>query len=456
MRKTNLSIGLILSALCLNRGWADAPAPDKNQDTQMMKAAATDAGKAGNSEKGLYVDSIQATKQSIARETLDAFYRDAQDYYHENRYDDALQLLDKIYSVDPNYVDVQSLRDVIRKRKAALTLENNREAISDMMHQGNVAFDSGQNVLAISYWQKALALNPNYEPAKKRIQEVNHALAQRQFETGYIHYHHGDMEDALDAWSNAIALDPTFKQRGLLLLMSRVELNVRRDQETRLAAQAYDLYTQKDLEGSLRTYEELLKIDPRQEEGRRMSAKIKIQLGQTALKTARADQERGLFEEAKREFEMAAHYGYEVPTAQKGIQEADRRLKVQREPKAVKHANPSVEKSTATATPAATASASPQTAPTPAPSRVTADPAAALEHYRQGLSAFKAKDFQRAVNELRSAYQLDPSNERIYIAVQRAEQEWNAAKQQSPANSPPPPAAPNIGSAPAPVSGPGQ
>src|ERR1700679_2455276 len=94
------------------------------------------------------------------------------------------------------------------------------------MHKGNEAVGAGQNGLAISYWRKALEANPNYAPAQKKIDEMNHALAQKQFEVGYLHYHHGDFEDALDAWANAVALDPTYKQRGLLLLMSKVELSI--------------------------------------------------------------------------------------------------------------------------------------------------------------------------------------------------------------------------------------
>ena len=69
-----------------------------------------DSGKPAPGEDTLYKQSIQHTKQSIARETLDVFYHDALDYMHDNRNDEALELLDKIYSVDPAYEDVGRLR----------------------------------------------------------------------------------------------------------------------------------------------------------------------------------------------------------------------------------------------------------------------------------------------------------------------------------------------------------
>ena len=232
---------------------------------------------AGASDKTLYEDSINATKQSIAQETLGIFYHDALDYYHDKRYDDALQLLDKIYSINPRYEDVSSLRDTIRKKISSTEIEQNMGSIHDWMKKGDEALRSGQRVLAVSFYKQALTLNPDYAPAKKKIQEINQALAKKEFEAGYIHHQHGELEDALDSWSNAIALDPSYKQRGLLLMMSKVELQVKRDQINRLAAQGFDQYQQGFLEDSLKSYEQLSTIEPRHEEARRMTAKIKIQ-----------------------------------------------------------------------------------------------------------------------------------------------------------------------------------
>src|SRR5439155_22924253 len=88
---------------------------------------------ATNTDKTLYEDSIQATKQSIAEETLGIFYHDALDYYHEKRYDDALQLLDKIYSINPHYQDVESLRATIHKKMQSNQNEENLGTIHDWM-----------------------------------------------------------------------------------------------------------------------------------------------------------------------------------------------------------------------------------------------------------------------------------------------------------------------------------
>src|ERR1019366_1380171 len=98
------------------------------------RLSATDAN-----EANLYRDSIRSTKQSIARETLGALYHDALDYYHDDRYDDALQLLDKIYSIDPHYEDVGKLRETIRRKQASRQSESTMDGVREQMRKGEGA-----------------------------------------------------------------------------------------------------------------------------------------------------------------------------------------------------------------------------------------------------------------------------------------------------------------------------
>jgi hypothetical protein len=51
-----------------------------------------------------------------------------------------------------------------------------------------------------------------------------------------------------------------------------------------------------------------------------------------------------------------------------------------------------------------------------------------MVHYRQILAAVRVKDFHRALEECEKARQFDPSNERIYVACERARQEWENMK----------------------------
>ncbi len=371
------------------------------------------------SDKALYQDSIQATKQSIAQETLDIFYHDALDYYHEKRYDDALQLLDKIYSINPHYQDVEDLRASIRKKLQNNLTDQNLDIIRDWMRKGDSALRAGQRMAAVTFWRQALAINPDYKPAQKKIQEVNQSLAKREFEAGYIHYHHGELEDALDSWSNAVALDPTYKQRGLLLLMSKVELQVRRDKVNRLAAQGFDQYQQGMLEDSLRSYQELSVLEPRHEEARRMTAKIKIQLGQAALKAAQAALKSHAYTEAVQQADKSIQYGYEVSRAEALKTEAGKAIQLASKPKATKKpAKPAVAASSATTESAASAP------PVPA---APVNPEEAQLHYRKGLAAMRTKDYHLALQELDIANQLDSTDEHIYMARQRAQQEWSSA-----------------------------
>ncbi len=390
----------------------------------LTPAFALDSDKASSvPNKGLYEQSIKTTKKSIDREMLDALYHDAVDAYREQHYDEALELLDQIYSLNPHYEDVEQMRDTIRKRQVNNQSEAAESSVHDYMRQGDAAYKQGQNVLAIHCWQQALDASPNYAPAKKKIHNVRQALARKQFEEFYIHYHRHEWEDALDAGSNAIAMDSSYKERGLLLLMSKIELQVHRDQVTRLASQGFDQYQQGDLNNSLQTYQELAKLEPRHEEARRMVSKIKIQLGQAAFKASRQALADNNFEEAITQAATAISNGYEPVKAQALKAEAERKVTMASHPKPVKSTSPVAAK------PPPTASEKQTPAPPPVATE-PANPEAALAHYRKGLAAIRTKDYHLALDELTTAAQLDPANEHIYMAKERARQEWlNATSQ---------------------------
>jgi tetratricopeptide (TPR) repeat protein len=386
----------------------------------LLLFVAPSGGASDSAEKTLYQDSIQSTKQSIARETLDAIYHDALDYYRDHRYPEALQLLDKIYSIDPKYEDVSRLRNSIIRSNASAQESSTRDQVRKLMRQGETALASGQTVAAINSWKTALELDPHYTQAQKRIDEVNHSLAQKQFEAGYLHKNRGQLEEALDAWSNAIALDPSYKERGLLLLMSKIQRQVRAEQTTRLATQGYDQYQKEDYDAARDTYEEILRLEPRNEEARRMSTKIKIHLAQTYLKAAEEALSKKAWPEAVEFADKVLSTGYQTGRAQQIKDEATRQIQLAKNPPPVKKPvkKPVVVQSTATVPP-------PPTSP--------ADAEESLRHYRQGMAAIRKKDYHLAMDELDTAAKLDPSNERIYMARERARQEWNAANA-APAN----------------------
>jgi tetratricopeptide (TPR) repeat protein len=406
----------------LSLGSPTFSADESSADT-LMKMMAAHEGNITPGEKKLYQQSIQSTKESVARETLDVFYHDALDFYHRGEYDEALQLLDNIYSIDPYYEDVSTLRETIRRLKSSHDIESKRGILEDYMKKGNTAFQQGKTVAAIGFWKQALIINPSYGPAKRKIFKANHDMAQKQYEAGYLYYHHGDLEEALDSWSNAIALDPSFKQRGLLMLMSKVQISLRKDQITKLSTQGSDLYQQHNLMEALQSYEQVLNYDPRNEEARRMVAKIRIQLGMAAYKSARDAYAQSQWSQAIKHWQDAVRYGYEVQKSKRGIQEAEQFATTARE----ERNNARVQKPTpAAAAPAQTAAPAEAAAPA-APT----NPEEASEHYREALRAIRSKDYHRAVEECEIASKLNPNDEHIYVACQRAKQEWasiNAGK----------------------------
>jgi tetratricopeptide (TPR) repeat protein len=372
-------------------------------------------------DTGLYEQSIKSTKRSLNKELIDELYQDALESYRERRFDDALQMLDHINRIDPHHEEAAKLRESIRKSQTSKQTETVQIAARDLIRQGDKAAKSGQTIIAINYWKQALAQDPTSTAAKKKIQEANQSLAKHQFEAGYIHYRHGDLEDALDAWSNAVALDPSYKRRGLMLLMSKVDLKVRTDQVSRLAAQGFEQMQAGDMASALQSYQQVLKMDPRHDEARRMTGKIQIRLGQIAYRAAEQSLSRRDYAEAASQAGKAMEYGFEAVRAEKIKKTAEAKSKE----KVAVASRPKTDKPKQTEKPKA-AEPPPDKPEPPAEPAKPRDPEGALAHYRKGLAAIRTKDYRLANQELEAAAQLDPTNEHIYMARERARQEWAA------------------------------
>ncbi len=395
-------------------------AADETQKEAILRAAAMEGGRGvTTSEKTLFKQSIRSAKESVARDTLDVFYRDALDAYNLGRYDEALEYLNNIYAVDPHYEDVAALREKIFSIKEGRQIESKRGLLDDYMRKGNEARKAGRNVQAINYWKQALAINPSYKPALKKIAEVNRELGQQQYEEGYRNYKKRDYEQALDNWSNAIALDPALKERGLTMMMAKTQLALQKGQSSRLLARAKQLYEEKDLTEALKAYEQILLLEPRNTEARKMYARVKIELGKASYQSAKSAMSQKHYAAAINFWKESLNYGYEVENSKKGIKEAESKITASNKAR-VTPVNEKTSKDKPGSPPSG--QEGPSTS-TPAPVRRPADPVKASQHYRSGLAAIRNKNYHQAVQELELASQYDPDNEHIYVALQRAKQE---------------------------------
>src|SRR5262249_8344920 len=107
--------------------------------TPFQMSWALEAGTVTGTDNGLYQQSIKSTKKSLDREMIEVLYHDAMDAYSERHYDEALELLDKIYSLDPTYQDVAKLRISIRKSQTNQQYESSMDGVRGFMHQGDEA-----------------------------------------------------------------------------------------------------------------------------------------------------------------------------------------------------------------------------------------------------------------------------------------------------------------------------
>lgn len=395
------------------------------------------AAAVSSSDRATYQDYIKSMKSDIGRDTaLEIKYQEAVEFMGGKRFEEAKALLDQIVAIDPGYKNATKLRNDIDKIQSERENKSHAVFIRDKMRQGDIARKQGNRVQAISSYREALAVDPKNEAAQKKIQDINSELGRKQFEAGYIHYNRNDLEDALDAWSEAIALDPSLKQKGLLTLMTKVEKTVRQEQITRLAQQGYEQNSRGDLEAALASYNSVLRLQPRHEEARQVSTKLKYQLGQQAISQAQAAMARTDYVSAKGFADKSIQYGWEVSAAQKIKSSADRAIQEAKRPKTVIKKPRTQKPEKPDTSVGAEAGENPQGQPSAgstgaqaAPPPVQArDPEKAMAHYRQILAAVRVKDFHRALEECEKAKSLDATNERIYVACERARQEWENMK----------------------------
>lgn len=371
-----------------------------------------------------YRDTIKSTKAGFGRETeLEFLYADALDLFNARRYEESLNLLDRIVESDPSYKDAARLRATVQKTLKEQTQAANMTEIRQIMRDGDRAYRRGERIIAINTWKKALAIDPEYAPAKKKIQQTHKELGKKQLDTFYLYYNEYKkkterdvLETALEAGANAVALDPELKSTGLLPLMATLEQSLRKADAEKLAAEAYTRYTQGDLTGALEGYESVQAMAPRHPTAKQMTTKIRYELGQMALEEAQKALAAKKWEQARDKADEAIQYQWEVRAAEKIKADAERYAKAPPKPP------PPPKTSTAP-------KVSPQTTPTPPPPEPKViDRDKALSFYRKGLAAVRSKDFQAAVEHLEKAAYYDGTDELIYVALERARQERDGAK----------------------------
>src|SRR4029077_15828226 len=131
-------------------------------------------------------------------------------------------------------------------------------------------------------------------------------------------------------------------------------------------------------------------------------AKIQIQLGQAAIKAAKAALSKKAYKEAMTQADKAVQYGFEVSSAEAIKAQAEHAIEVASQPKPPKKSEKNAPVSASSATTTGESGAPPVAQ--------AVNPEEAQAHYRKGLAAMRDKDYHLAMQELDIASQLDATD----------------------------------------------
>lgn len=181
---------------------------------------------------------------------------------------EAVRLYDLATSITPGH----------REAEAGFARAKNLQAVLTLMSQGSEFEEDLELAAAKLAFEKALELDPLWEPATIALERVRTAIKQFSFEQrmteGFDALLTADFDSARAAFNAAKALDPNSRQPADGLL--QVDQEIRLADIRRLEQEAIALDDAEQWEGSLVVYEDILKIDP------------DLQFAQTGLSTARS------------------------------------------------------------------------------------------------------------------------------------------------------------------------
>jgi len=228
---------------------------------------------------------------------------------------------------------------------------------------------------------------------------------------GYLAYFNGDWPKAVELWSLALKEDPTDKRLSgeTATLRKLVDRRARDEKLDDLLRQARIHVRAGNWAQALKTWGDVSAIDPANEEARTGAAAARVAVEKTALRKRLKDRtEEGLAVYQKGDVFGAAQIWLEVLQEDPGFEEARAWLQ---------HAGRKIKSS----------AAAPPSAPAAVPSKKAqlspADPAQALEIYKDGVIQYSQDNVAQAVELWKKALALDPTLARAREALRQAQAE---------------------------------
>lgn len=388
-------------------------------------------------DQELFNKTIEREKSYILRKTMSHIYDDAYALFRQQRYGEAMDLLERIVTIDPGFDKARFLHSALSGADLggggpAVAVKSTRQIIQDKFYEAIQTYREGRKVEAIERFYEVLALEPRHRKAQYYINRINGDMAKEYFEKGKLEYTQGHWEAALESFYTAVNLDSknySFLSRQIADLESEVRS---RKLQTYLS-EALKQLSESNWPQARDTARRIFDYDPGNvrakeivEEAYKGESEIYFARGDRHLKSKEFDKAIEAYKHVLDLRYRATDANRKIALAKKAREDEEaRQRRLKEEEEARKQAEERAKEATQAAGGEGAAGAAQEGGGTAAAAaEPTEDAVRASEgHYQQGIKYYQMGQLQNALAELNLALKFNPNNQNAYTAKRRIEAE---------------------------------
>ena len=223
-------------------------------------------------QKKQYLSTVQLEKQRIQNYTLRMVYENAYSLYRRGDYQRAQELANVILSIDPGLTKAQTLASEAG-RMATYGTVSEQEIINMKYEEGKNLYKMGRLVESQAKFEEILVLRPYEADAQSWVKRIDEEIAQQHMRRGFYAYKNGDYQEALNQWYSVLLIKKDDKD--LVSKISEVENTIKTEENKKLVAKAFSLYSEGQLVPAYREFERALEVQPGEQQTQKYAMQLK-------------------------------------------------------------------------------------------------------------------------------------------------------------------------------------
>ncbi|PWT90901.1 MAG: hypothetical protein C5B54_06310 [Acidobacteria bacterium] len=208
-------------------------------------------------------------EQDIKRSEVDELLRQGQEYLREKRYDIAQKAFEKILKINPNNTKARMLMEAVRS-------EMNDPNFEDLLTKAKNAYGEKKYQLAMKYVEDVLKISPQQHEALEIMQVLKERLLSQEFsellQAGENFLREQQYETAIKALEKALKIFP--QHPVALKRLQDAKSGTQRTHIEQLILMGNKQLELGNFEDAYRSFEEILKMDPKNETAKMVLAYI--------------------------------------------------------------------------------------------------------------------------------------------------------------------------------------